>query len=68
MLPYINNQDAYDIIASNNYWDDIHYGEVTYTNYVPNPIPAVTECRSYGTWIDTAVINATYYLGKLIIY
>ncbi|CAF1447621.1 unnamed protein product [Adineta steineri] len=68
MLLYINNQDAYDIIASSNYWDDICYGEVTYTNYVSNPLPAVIECQSYGTWIDTAVINAPYYLGKLIIY
>ncbi|CAF3898847.1 unnamed protein product [Adineta steineri] len=44
MLLYINNQDAYDIIASSNYWDDIHYGDVTYTNYVSNPLPVVIEC------------------------
>ncbi|CAF1393081.1 unnamed protein product [Adineta steineri] len=36
--------DAYDIIASSNYWDDIHYGDVTYTNYVSNPLPVVIEC------------------------
>ncbi|CAF1464059.1 unnamed protein product [Adineta steineri] len=48
-IPFYNINDAYDIIASNNYWNDIHYDEVTYTNYVSNPLPAVIECQSYGT-------------------
>jgi hypothetical protein len=62
----IDNKGAYNVMATNNYWgtnngaiinnkildywDDIHYGEVIYSNYSMSSLPAETGCTPYEQW------------------
>ena len=59
----VENKGAYDINAISNYWgtnnesvilnkiydywDNINYGDVLYTNYASNPLPAEAGCPAY---------------------
>ena len=59
----VKNQGIYDINAAGNYWgtnnvgvilnkiydywDNINYGDVLYTNYASNPLPAEAGCPAY---------------------
>jgi hypothetical protein len=53
------------VIASkiNDYWDNINYGEVVYTNYALTHLPAETGCRPY---VDQEFEETTWstYWGK----